>query len=33
MNNIDWKNLSFGYNKTDFNVRCYYKNCSWGEIL
>lgn len=32
MNNIDWKNLSFGYIKTDYNVRCYYRNGSWGEL-
>jgi branched-chain amino acid aminotransferase len=29
---IDWKNLPFGYVKTDYNVRCYYKNGHWGEI-
>ncbi len=28
----DWKNLSFGYMKTDFNVRCTYKNGKWGEL-
>lgn len=32
MQNIDWSNLSFGYIKTDYNVRCYYKNGKWGEI-
>jgi branched-chain amino acid aminotransferase len=32
MENIDWKNLPFAYNKTDFNVRCYYKNGKWGEL-
>jgi branched-chain amino acid aminotransferase len=31
-NKIDWKNLSFGYRKTDYNVRCYYRNGSWGNI-
>jgi branched-chain amino acid aminotransferase len=31
--NIDWKNMPFSYLKTDFNVRCYYKNGKWGEIL
>ena len=30
--NLDWKNLSFGYRKTDWNVRCYYKDGKWGEI-
>ena len=32
VNNIDWKNLSFAYLKTDYNVRCYYRNGEWGEI-
>ena len=32
MEKIDWKNLSFGYIKTDYNVRCYYRNGKWGEI-
>jgi len=31
MNTIDWKNLPFGYFKTDYNVRCYYKDGKWGE--
>jgi branched-chain amino acid aminotransferase len=31
MNAIDWKNLPFGYFKTDFNVRCYYRDGKWGE--
>ena len=30
--NIDWENLPFGYVKTDYNVRCYYRNGKWGEI-
>ena len=30
--NIDWGSLPFGYQKTDYNVRCYYKNGSWGEL-
>jgi branched-chain amino acid aminotransferase len=29
---IEWGNLSFGYYKTDYNVRCYYKNGTWGEL-
>ncbi len=32
MNEIDWKNLSFGYMKTDYNVRMYYRNGKWGEL-
>lgn len=32
MEHIDWKNLPFSYTKTEFNVRCYYKNGEWGEI-
>ena len=32
MKNIDWGSLSFGYMKTDYNVRCYYKDGKWGEI-
>jgi len=29
---LDWKNLSFGYRPTDYNVRCRYKDGKWGEI-
>lgn len=32
MPNIDWKNLPFGYFKTDYNVRCYYRNGHWGRL-
>jgi len=32
MENIDWKNLGFGYRDTDYNVRCYYRNGKWGEL-
>ncbi len=32
MENIDWKNLGFGYRKTDYNIRCYYRNGAWGEL-
>ncbi len=32
MEKFDWKNLPFGYVKTDYNVRCYYKNGEWGEL-
>ena len=31
-NNIDWGSLSFSYMKTDFNVRCTYKDGKWGPI-
>jgi branched-chain amino acid aminotransferase len=29
---IDWANLSFGYRKTDYNVRCTFKDGKWGEV-
>jgi branched-chain amino acid aminotransferase len=29
---IDWKNIGFGYLKTDYNLRSYYKNGKWGEL-
>jgi len=29
---IDWGNLPFTYMKTDYNIRCYYKNGKWGEL-
>jgi branched-chain amino acid aminotransferase len=32
MENLDWKNLPFGYIKTDYNVRCFYRNGKWGEL-
>ena len=32
MKNIDWKNLTFGYNETDYNVRANFKNGSWSEL-
>ena len=32
MTEIDWNNLTFDYIKTDYNVRCYYRNGAWGEI-
>jgi len=28
---LDWKNLGFGYHPTDYNVRCYYRNGQWEE--
>jgi branched-chain amino acid aminotransferase len=32
MDSIDWKSLGFGYSKTDFNVRCWFRNGEWGEL-
>ena len=32
METIDWKNLGFGYSKTDFNVRSWYRNGQWGAL-
>jgi branched-chain amino acid aminotransferase len=32
METIDWKNLPFGYIKTDYNIRCFYKNGKWGAL-
>lgn len=32
METIDWKNIGFGYLKTDYNIRCTYKNGAWGEL-
>lgn len=32
MKNIDWKSLPFGYIKTDYNVRCYFRNGQWGQL-
>jgi branched-chain amino acid aminotransferase len=31
-NNIDWSNIGFGYRKTDYNIRCTYKDGKWGEL-
>lgn len=31
MDTIDWGNLSFGYIKTDFNVRSYFKDGKWSS--
>ena len=30
--NLDWSNIGFGYRKTDYNVRCWFRNGQWGEI-
>ena len=32
MQQLDWKNLPFGYVKTDYNVRCVYKDGKWGNL-
>lgn len=32
MNNIKWEELPFGYRKTNYNVRCYWKNGEWGAL-
>ena len=32
LENIDWAHLPFGYMKTDYNVRCTFKDGKWGEI-
>ena len=31
MDTIDWANLSFGYIKTDYNVRSYFKDGKWSK--
>jgi branched-chain amino acid aminotransferase len=30
--NIDWGSLPFGYYRTDYNVRSYFRNGAWGEL-
>ena len=32
MTEINWKDLSFAYMKTDYNVRCYYRDGKWGSL-
>jgi branched-chain amino acid aminotransferase len=32
MEKLDWKNLPFGYMKTDFNIRCTFKDGKWGKL-
>jgi branched-chain amino acid aminotransferase len=32
METLDWKNLPFGYLKTDYNIRCIYKDGKWGKL-
>jgi branched-chain amino acid aminotransferase len=31
MEHLDWKNLPFGYIKTDYNIRCRFKDGKWGR--
>jgi branched-chain amino acid aminotransferase len=32
MENIKWGELPFGYQKTNYNVRCYYRDGKWGKV-
>ena len=32
MKDLDWSNLSFGYRRTDYNVRCYYRDGKWAKL-
>ncbi|GHV09991.1 branched chain amino acid aminotransferase [Bacteroidia bacterium] len=32
MENINWSDLTFGYMKTDYNVRAYYRNGKWSDL-
>jgi branched-chain amino acid aminotransferase len=32
MTEINWKELSFAYMKTNYNLRCYFRDGQWGEI-
>lgn len=32
MENIAWKSLGFGYRKSDYNVRCYFREGKWGKL-
>lgn len=32
MDNLDWNNLPFGYIRTDYNIRCHYRNGKWGDL-
>ncbi len=32
MENIEWRKLPFGYFKTDYNIRCYWRNSQWGRL-
>ena len=30
--NLDWKNLGFNISKTDYNIRCVYRDGKWGKL-
>ncbi|MDR1745750.1 MAG: branched chain amino acid aminotransferase, partial [Tannerella sp.] len=32
MENLNWSELPFGYMKTDYNIRSYYRDGRWGEL-
>ena len=32
MEKIDWARLPFGYHKTEYNTRCYWRNGEWGDL-
>jgi branched-chain amino acid aminotransferase len=32
MENINWSDLTFGYMKTDYNIRSYYRNGQWSDL-
>lgn len=32
MINVEWGKLPFAYFKTDYNVRCYFRNGAWGKL-
>jgi branched-chain amino acid aminotransferase len=32
METLNWECLPFGYIKTDYNIRCIYKNGKWGDL-
>jgi branched-chain amino acid aminotransferase len=32
MEQLEWKNLPFGYIRTDFNIRCKYMHGKWGDL-
>ncbi len=32
MVNLNWSELPFGYLRTSYNVRCYYRDGAWGEV-
>lgn len=32
MKDIDWKKFDIRLSRTDYNVRCYYRDGKWGEV-